>query len=198
MDSKKPSSILWRRLDTEGHDTCRLVPLDTGWRLEGIAAFGQDGRPCGLAYSVECDRAFRTHAARVTGSIGDEGIDLRIARTEDRGWLVDGIVHAKAGGLEDIDLGFTPATNLIAIRRLDLAVGEGCSAPAAYLAFPELRIERLDQTYARLDERRYRYTAPAYAYDDVITVSSIGFVTSYPRLWEAVGGSQRPLAPTAE
>jgi hypothetical protein len=92
----------------------------------------------------------------------------------------------------DVDLGFTPATNLIAIRRLDLAIGQTTPAPAAHIAFPELRFDRLDQTYQRLDARRYRYTARAYGYDDVLSVTSDGFVMSYPSLWEAVRAAWPP------
>ncbi|RWH67880.1 hypothetical protein [Mesorhizobium sp.] len=36
--------------------------------------------------------------------------------------------------------------------------------PAAYLAVPELRLTRLDQTHRRLDENRYAYAAPAFGY----------------------------------
>jgi len=33
------SSVLWRRLDTPGHDVCRLEKSDAGWKLEGVAVF---------------------------------------------------------------------------------------------------------------------------------------------------------------
>jgi uncharacterized protein len=185
MNRQETSSILWRRLDSEGHDACRLRRDGEGWRLDGVAAFAEDGRACALAYAVECDAAWRTRSARVSGSLGSDAIDLRIQHTGD-GWLVNGSAPALAPDLTDIDLGFTPATNLIALRRLDLAVGEESPAPAAYLVFPELRFEPIEQMYKRLDQRRYRYVSPAYAYDEVITVSSDGFVTTYPRLWQAV------------
>lgn len=178
-------SILWRRLDGEGHDVCRLVRTSTGWRLEGVAVFAHEGRPCGLVYDVDCDAGWHTRAARVTGSRAGGSIDLHIVRTETGAWQMNGVVQAAAHDLVDVDLGFTPATNLIAIRRLGLAIGQASPAPAAYLAFPELRLDRLDQTYQRLDGHRYRYTAPAYGYDDVLTVSPEGFVTTYPALWEA-------------
>jgi hypothetical protein len=186
MRSVNPASILWRRLDSEGHDACRLARVDEGFRLEGFAAFGDERGPCGLAYVVECDATWHTRAARVTGSSADQPIDLRIARTELGGWLLNGAPQPAVDRLLDVDLGFTPATNLIAIRRLDLAIGETSPAPAVYLTFPELGLERLEQTYQRLDELRYRYIAPAYSYDDVITVSPIGFVVVYPGLWQSV------------
>ena len=36
-------AVLWRRLDTPGHDACRLVRNDAGWQLEGTAVFREDG-----------------------------------------------------------------------------------------------------------------------------------------------------------
>jgi uncharacterized protein len=35
----------------------------------------------------------------------------------------------------DVDLGFTPATNLIVLRGLSLKIGQRAQAPAAYLSF---------------------------------------------------------------
>jgi hypothetical protein len=179
-------SILWRRLDVDGHDACRVLRIGEGWRLEGVAAFAHEGGPCALAYAVDCDSGWRARAARVTGWRAEGSIDLQILRSETGEWRMNGVVQPAARDLVDIDLGFTPATNLIAIRRLDLAIGHGSPAPAAYLAFPDLRLDRLDQTYQRLDARRYRYSAPAYGYDEALTVSAEGFVTAYPSLWEAV------------
>jgi len=39
------AAILWRRLDTEGHDSCQLFRLADGWRLTGMAVFGHEGKP---------------------------------------------------------------------------------------------------------------------------------------------------------
>ncbi|WP_245262093.1 putative glycolipid-binding domain-containing protein [Mesorhizobium sp. WSM3626] len=50
-----PVSILWRRLDLEGHDGCLLSRTDSGHSLEGQAIFIQDDKPCCLAYRVDCD-----------------------------------------------------------------------------------------------------------------------------------------------
>ena len=60
--------------------------------------------------------------------------------------MLNGEVQQGVAGLVDVDLGFTPASNLLAIRRFDLGIGEATPAPAAYLTFPELRLVRLDQT----------------------------------------------------
>jgi hypothetical protein len=179
-------AVLWKRLDAEGHDSCRLLQQATGYELQGVAAFWEAGAPCGLTYAVSCDASWQTLRAQVRGHVADQALELEILRTEDGRWRLDGEEQPLLRGLVDVDLGFTPATNLLVLRRLALAVGAQSPAPAAYLAFPERRLMRLEQTYHRLEPDRYHYTASAYHYDDVLTVSPTGFVLDYPGLWRAV------------
>ncbi|WP_457150477.1 putative glycolipid-binding domain-containing protein [Mesorhizobium sp. P5_C1] len=180
------ASILWRRLDVEGHDACLLSPTDGGQSLRGEAIFVQDGQPCCLAYEVICDAGWRTRSARVDGFFGTGKLHYAIERRSSGQWMLNGEAQQGVAWLVDVDLGFTPASNLLAIRRFDLGIGEATPAPAAYLTFPELRLVRLDQTYRRLDTVRYAYAAPMFGYDEVLDVSPHGFVVDYPGLWRAV------------
>jgi uncharacterized protein len=122
------ATAFWRRLDTEGHDGCRLIRMKDGWRLSGSAIFDHQGKACMLDYAVDCDAAWRTLSARVHGSVGLDELAFDIERTPDGDWLLNGKVQPAAKGCIDLDLGFTPATNLIAIRRLD--PGEEVETPA--------------------------------------------------------------------
>ncbi|MCQ3973369.1 MAG: hypothetical protein DPW09_07995 [Anaerolineae bacterium] len=179
-------TILWRRLDLPGHDACGLWALAEGWRLAGTAVFSLEGRPCHLAYEVNCDVAWRTRSAQVTGWIGQDAVALAIVSKPGRRWEFNGADQPQAVGCLDVDLGFTPATNLIALRRLALDIGHEADAPAAYLAFPELKLERLEQRYHRLTLDKYDYQAPSVGYVGTLEVSEVGFVTRYPSLWEVV------------
>lgn len=178
--------ILWRRLDAEGHDSCDLLRLPDGWRLAGMAVFGHEGQACAVNYSAECDDRWRTRSATATGSLGTKKLDFHIMAESGR-WTLNGVDQPQVAGCIDVDLSFTPATNLLPLRRHALAVGQETPAPAAYLAFPELRLERLEQTYRRIDATKYAYTASAHGYDDVLEVSEAGFIRDYPGLWKAVG-----------
>jgi len=51
----------------------------------------------------------------------------------------------------------SPSTNLLPIRRLGLAIGQGAEVRAAWLGFPDLTLEPLEQLYRRLDVGTYRY-----------------------------------------
>jgi hypothetical protein len=180
------ASILWRRLDVEGHDGCRLLSHGDGFELEGQAVFEHGGEPCCLAYRVCCDGSWLTRAASVNGFLGARGIGYDIERLADGTWTLNGAAQPQAEGLIDVDLNFTPATNLVAIRRFDLAVGAEMLAPAAWLAFPEFKLMRLDQVYRRLDQTRYAYQSPNFGYAEVLETSPAGFVLEYPQLWKAV------------
>jgi uncharacterized protein len=88
-------------------------------------------------------------------------------------------------GCDDIDLGFSPATNLLPIRRLELAVGAKAAVRAAWIRFPELTIEVLDQVYTRLAEDRYLYESAGGSFRRELIVDDIGFVIDYPDVWTA-------------
>jgi uncharacterized protein len=89
-------------------------------------------------------------------------------------------------GCLDVDLAFTPATNILPLRRLDLAVGESREVTAAWLLFPDLTVEPLPQRYTRLDERRVRYESRGGAFTAELEVDELGLVMRYPPLWERV------------
>ncbi|MHB8843121.1 MAG: putative glycolipid-binding domain-containing protein [Nitrospirota bacterium] len=89
----------------------------------------------------------------------------------------------------DVDLCFTPATNLIVLRRLALKVGQRAEAPAAYLKFPEMRLVKLPQSYLRISRSEYAYEAPTVGYAGTLRVLPNGAVTRYPGLFEMVAAS---------
>ncbi len=188
--------FLWRRLDAPGHDACRLSRTPAGgWQLDGSAAFVQSGRVCALDYSVVADAAFRTRRAVVTGFIGRRPVALSVRAGPRGGWTIDGAPVPGVQDCIDIDLGFTPATNLLPIRRLALRVGQQAEAPALYLVWPGLRARRLAQRYARVGRDAYDYEAPAFGYCERLRVSAEGAVMHYPRLFERLPAAARRAPP---
>lgn len=179
------TTILWRRLDLPGHDAARLRKVAGGWRLEGHATFGSEEGPCALAYEVRLSARWRTRSARVAGWIGASPVELRVAAGRDGTWRVDGTPLPALAGCVDLDLAFTPATNLLPIRRLDLAVGESGTARAAWLRVPEGVLEPIDQSYERLTMGTYRYVSAGGLFDRRLTVRRDGFVVDYPGQWRA-------------
>jgi uncharacterized protein len=81
-------TICWRRVDTPGHDACRLEQLEDGWRLDGAAVFCFDHQPVRLAYRLTCDARWRTREGTVSGWIGERDCELRITRTAGGRWTL--------------------------------------------------------------------------------------------------------------
>jgi hypothetical protein len=182
-------SILWRRLDVPGHDACRLVEAMSGYHLEGSAVFMHDGTPAQLAYQVTCDRSWAEQRGRVSGWLGDRAVDFDVMEVTRGSWTLNGTTLGSLQDCRDVDLGFTPATNLLALRRMNLAVGASADCPAAWLNAGAGTLERLPQRYERRGDGVYWYDAPSVGYSGLLEVLPSGFVKSYPGLWEAVDGS---------
>jgi uncharacterized protein len=184
-DSQTEDAILWRRLDVPGHDACRLVRHDRGWRVEGAATFRDDDGPTWLAYGVECDLGWSAQRGWVRGYLGSRAIDCDISRV-DGAWQVNGARIDGLHGLEkcvDLDLGFTPATNVIHIRRLALQQGQSGDVRSAWFDVPTGSLKPLDQRYERRTESAYWYEAPTFAYAAELDVAGSGFIRRYPALW---------------
>lgn len=182
--------IVWRRLDLEGHDVCRLFTRPSGVVLDGTTVFAEPGGGARLDYRVEADQEFRTRRALIRGWVGDRAVAQRVARAADGEWTLDGERCAGCSGCDDLDLGFTPATNLLQLRRIALAVGGAADVPVAWLDAGATRLERLAQRYERREDTAYWYESPTFDYRALLEVSALGFVRRYPGLWEAVADSQ--------
>lgn len=177
-------SIIWRRLDIPGRDACSLRQNPQGWSLVGTAELVLEGEPARVRYTVRCSSNFHTVSASLGGSIGARALVFEIERNAGH-WQLNGVVVRGLEGCIDLDLGFTPATNLLPIRRLALALGEAASAPAAWLDVSRGSLETLPQWYERRAEDKYWYEAPSVDYAALLAVNAAGFVVDYPKLWRA-------------
>jgi hypothetical protein len=184
MSSIEPASILWRRLDRPGHESAAVFQREGGWELAGTAVFVHEEEPCCLTYRIGCDSEWRTRSVEVEGWVGRKAIRVDV-RVENEGlWRVGGVDAGEIAGCVDVDLNFSPSTNLLPIRRLSLAIGEEKDVRAAWLRFPTFRFEPLEQTYRRLASDRYLYRSAGGRFERELEVDRNGFVLRYPGFWE--------------
>lgn len=177
-------TAFWRRLDTPGHDACRLQRNDPGWQLDGTAVFRHEAGVAAVHYHVACDDAWRCRYGQASGWIGRRDFHFSILRTADGLWMLNDAVSAGLEGCVDLDFGFTPATNFIQLRRLGLTEGQRAEVPVAWLDIPEGELQLLPQRYERRDALSYWYEAPTAGYAGVLEVDAEGFARRYPGLWE--------------
>jgi hypothetical protein len=178
-------SILWRRLDVPGHDACRLEQGEAGWKLAGAAVFEENGLPACLRYEVECAGNWHTQHGQVHGWVGPYAVAIHITRSEAGNWTLNGRTMAGLEHCVDLDLGFTPATNLLTLRRLSLSIGEAADVSAAWLDASADVLALLPQRYERRSETTYWYEARRFDYAALLEVDPTGFIHRYPGLWEA-------------
>jgi len=179
------TQILWRRIDTPGHEACRVFSCKKEWHLAGTTVFAHDHQTCRLDYSVICDADWNTLSGRVSGWLGNKTIDIDIAVAADHSWKLNGVECPAVLGCTDLDLNFSPSTNLLPIRRLNLDIGQKAEVKAAWLRFPSFELEPLPQVYRRLGESTFRYESAGGSFVADLEVDASGFVTNYPDLWKA-------------
>jgi uncharacterized protein len=114
---------------------------------------------------------------------------LDVRRDPDGSWTVDGELRPDLMDAIDIDLAFSPFTNTLPIRRLNLAIGSAAVITTAYIDGPSLRVVPDAQSYTRTANNRYLYESLDGDFSREITVDAQGFVIDYPGLF-----SRFPLA----
>lgn len=181
----RTQTILWRRLDLPGYESARLSRVGTDWQIVGTAVFKYENNPCRLDYGIVCDSAWKTRSVKVTGWVGETAITLDMRVDAAQTWQMNGTPETAVAGCIDIDLNFSPSTNLLPIRRLNLAIGQEAAVTAAWLRFPEFKLEPFEQLYRRINPETYHYESSGGAFVAELTVNEAGFATRYADLWQA-------------
>jgi hypothetical protein len=137
-------------------------------------------------YEIYCDENCLTLRVQVERTIGNDVKNLSL-NVQSRGvWRSSGQELRDVRGCDDVDLALTPATNTLPIRRLNLQIGSSESVIAAWVKFPELKVQPLFQRYTRLSKDTYRYESNT-GFSAEIVVDDLGLVTAYPGGWERIG-----------
>ncbi|HET9344888.1 MAG TPA: putative glycolipid-binding domain-containing protein [Candidatus Limnocylindrales bacterium] len=182
--------VAWRRSDeVETDDVCTLALRVNGLSLVGTVLGAEGGLPVRIEYQVLADRAGTTTAVHVRDIRGFVTRTLVLERSAKGAWTLDGKPARALRGCIDVDLGCSPSTNTLPIRRLGMAVGATRTIQAAWVRFPELTVSKAAQTYVRLDEYTYRYSDGTFQAE--LTVDDDGLVTGYA-VWKRAGYATGP------
>jgi hypothetical protein len=188
------TTVVWERLDVPGHDACRLEARDDGWALRGTAVFVAPAGSARVDYCVACGRDWRCRVGRVRGWIAHRAWDLAVTRSKTGEWRVNTQSVGSLGGCLDLDFGFTPATNVLHLRREHLRVGDAADLPVAWLDLPAASLARLPQRYHRRTDTTYWYESPTAKYAAMLEMAASGFAAEYPGLWRLRAEATHPSA----
>lgn len=151
--------------------------------LRGSSVGLEDGRLWSLRYLIELDGAWRARNATIEDDLGHR---LVVEADGVGNWLINGKRQRSVQGCLDLDLEASLVTNMAAVRRLGLVPGERAEAPACYIRHRGLKVERLEQHYARLKDAggllRFDYESPRFDYRACLRFAPDGLVVDYPHI----------------
>lgn len=154
-----------------------------GYLLEGGTTAIEDGTPWSVQYRIEVDEHWRTTRAEATGVSPLGHHALRVECPDGR-WRVNGSERPDLDGCVDIDFESSVVTNTLAVHRLDLSASKPQDAPAAFVRADDLRVERVEQSYACTDRTEGRvtfdYTSSTFDFACELVFDDAGLVREYP------------------
>ena len=180
-----PPYAAWRHHadSREGFEVVFPRSADDGVRLEGGTTGNEEDGTWSILYDITLNADWSTRTARVVGISGSGRREVLAEGDGRGGWRVDGVDAPHLEGCLDVDLEASSFTNAFPVHRLGLAVGDQSDAPAAWVRL-DLSVERLDQSYRRLDDKvdhqRFDYYAPRDDFRSELVYDESGFVLQYP------------------
>jgi hypothetical protein len=180
-----PATAAWRHLDARvGFEVLFLRAEADGYHFGGYSTAVEDGEAWSIHYALTVDASWATRSAHVVGRSSLGVNEVRLDEDGTGGWRVDGRPALQLGGCLDVDLEASAFTNALPVHRLALDVGQQADAPAAYVRALDLRVERLEQSYKRLQNDRghshYDYASPAFDFRAELVYDEFGLVLDYP------------------
>ena len=202
-----PRSLCWQRVDSTGIEHV-LFDDRSGLYARGTIV-GTDPLAYSGSYELLADQEWAS--ARLTINVEGAGWlrSLKLERAAGR-WhatageqgdldaalMHEGQARAQLPGVEnpdrlvtalDVDLGYSPLTNTLPIRRLGLraaATGTQQTVAVAWVLVPSLVVVPAQQTYTVVGLGTIRYSSGDFSAE--LTVDGDGFVTHYPGLAKLV------------
>lgn len=177
-------TVIWKRLDDTGMEYCTHI-LGERTEIHGKVIRSLPEEASFVDYRVVCDQDGNTEQVTIQYIQQNKVQTMRLQKDANHRWLRDGIHLPELDGLVDIDIGATPSTNLLPIRRLRLNIGESQQMTAAWVRFPEFDVLPLQQIYTRMGEFEYEYRSLG-GYRARLRTDAEGIIRDYEGEWAEV------------
>jgi hypothetical protein len=164
-------------------ERCSLLESAEIKRLEGTVLTLLGAVPVEIRYVVTCDAQWRTRSCDVHIEAPGSSRMIELEAGDQGLWIQDGVRIKEFDDITDVDLGFSPCTNTLPIRRLALEIGQAARISVVWLRFPDLDTLRSEQVYTRLAENVYRFDSGAGDFSAILEVDEAGIVTRYGDIW---------------
>lgn len=177
--------VLWRQLVGMGAEHL-ILNLDGGIHADGLAVGEIESNAYRIHYQINCDVDWNVMGLKIEDLLSDRV--LALSRTAENRWNdADGTMLDALEGCIDVDLMFTPFTNSLPIRRLNLKLGEARELAVVYVGLPGLHVSRFRQRYTCLasgdNGGTYRYQSLESGFTAELKVDADGLVVDYPHIF---------------
>lgn len=172
----------WRRIDVPGLELMTLSRNGSGLCIRSTVIHAGP-ESFALRYCWKLDASWRTRSLCIARTDAIEK-PLRIERTGDTSWRVDGVDRPDLAGCHEVDVSATPFCNTLAIRRLGGADGE---ILALFVDATALACQPSRQRYELLGPRAWRYLDQGVSagFTARLDLDEHGLVLKYEHLFEA-------------
>lgn len=175
--------IVWENKEKFGCEYLKLTIKNTAILIESTVIYLEDDSPIQIDYWVELDRSWKTKKVSIKVR-GGESLHLI---SNDKGEWFDqhGDRKDELKGVIDIDISATPFSNSLPINRFDWKPSQKRQFEMIYISVPELKIERIEQTYTYVEGKKKTRTFNYQCrdFESLISVDEKGFVIDYPQVF---------------
>lgn len=180
------SELIWQHLEAPGWEHVRVISDHPGWTVfDSILVREDSGQVLRGGYTLVVDKQWRTLELRfmlesAPGSM--QGVHL-ISEGDGR-WSDANEQHIpELDGILDVDIQWSPLTNTLPLRRLNMTEGSHHDVRLAYIALPDLALQVVDQHYHRPNASTLEFSAPGSPEKYLIKTDQDGYVSDYPELF---------------
>lgn len=178
-------TVMWKNLHNNGLEFCQYF-IENELKIRGHVIYYDENSPMIINYSVDCDSEGQTSLVEINQKTNHSNQTIVLQRDINNCWFKDSIEIKAVNGLVDIDIGVTPSTNTLPIRRLKLGKNESKIFQSIWVRFPDMSILPLEQKYTRIEDKIYVYESLKSGYKAEIEVDEYGIVQSYESEWQTV------------
>lgn len=180
------SEYLWMSLHAPGFEHLRVDQSHPGWDVyDSMIVREHGGQVVRGGYTLVVDKAFRTLEIRIMAEQEPGSMAALHLLANGEGVWTDAEERriASLDGVIDVDIQWSPLTNTLPVRRLNLEPGEERDISVAYIALPSLELRRMEQRYTRINASTVRYASQGNTFTADIEIDGDGVVLQYPGLF---------------
>lgn len=176
--------LQWEGLQYNSQEICQVKTLKDTIEVNGSIKGDHEGWFFYIQYHIIVNQAWHAMELAISINMNNKTDDFLFRGNGEGAWQFNGKNAPELEGCIDVDISFTPFTNTLPIRRLNLNPGETREIKVLYVDVLEKKVSLLKQQYRCMAAGSYRYRNVPNDFEAVIRTDENGYVTDYPGLFK--------------